>query len=502
MGTGDAWAPLAAVDDGTVLSSTSASTSPPSSASMASTPTRSPSPTLLEVDLSMVLPPPPSSAAPALLGPPRSAAVAPPATALLASLAGNGRLLLCCAGWYACSSVTSTLNKAILNEFPRPVTVTLVSFLLTVVVGLAFGAALPFAQPQRPTARLVRILLPYSACRVASHSAASLALSLMPVSLMHTVKAIGPLFTVALSRLFLGARVSPRVLLSLVPICGGILLACASDVEFRLGGAVAAVFSVLALAFQAILSKGIFVHSDLTEFSLLFYSSLTSAVLLAPLWFMTEGHALWSAAAAAAATAPTAAAVAASAGLTPPVLGNLLAAGVAQYLHGIFAYMVVAEASALTYSIASVVKRVVVIGVSVVWLGNRVSPLGLLGAAITFAGVLYYNEAVRRSHRSGSSHAADGQRNDGGQAPLPLRGRGLGLGSPPLLPVYTKATARSNDRAAGLAAHQRHHVYASSVGAGIGAEHRRRRLVLEPHHEDDLVASDSGLELADTRYLV
>jgi len=341
-------------------------------------------------------------------------------TAPLHTLVENRKLLFYCTGWYLCSSVTSTLNKAILNDFPQPMTVTLISFLLTVVISLAFGYVLPFTKPHRPSKRVLRTMLPYSICRIVNHSLATLALSLMPVSLMHTVKAISPLFTVALSRLLLRKRVSWPVLASLVPICGGILLACATDIEFQLGGVIAASISVLAVTFQAILSKGIFTNSDLTEFSLLFYSSLTSAVLMAPFWFFAEGAPLlaaaWNGAAAAADGDPALAA--AAAGLSWRLLGRHLLAGLAQYLHGVFAFSVVAEATELTYSVASVVKRVVVIAVSILWLGARVSPLSLLGALITFSGVFLYNEAVRRSRQA--AHRADGK---AGQ-----RQRGIGLG--------------------------------------------------------------------------
>ena len=57
-------------------------------------------------------------------------------------LTGNARLLLSCVGWYACSSVTGTVNKAILRAFPQPMTVTLVSFWMTVMVGLVLGLVL------------------------------------------------------------------------------------------------------------------------------------------------------------------------------------------------------------------------------------------------------------------------------------------------------------------------------------------------------------------------
>jgi len=340
-------------------------------------------------------------------------------TVPLHTLVENRKLLFYCTGWYMCSSVTSTLNKAILNDFPQPMTVTLISFLLTVVISLAFGYVLPFTKPHQPSKRVLRTMLPYSICRIVNHSLATLALSLMPVSLMHTVKAISPLFTVALSRLLLRKRVSWQVLASLVPICGGILLACATDIEFQLGGAVAASISVLAVTFQAILSKGIFTNSDLTEFSLLFYSSLTSAVLMMPFWFFAEGAPLLAAAwNGAAAVDGGPAFAAAAAGLSLQLLGRHLLAGLAQYLHGVFAFSVVAEATELTYSVASVVKRVVVIAVSILWLGARVNPLSLLGALITFSGVFLYNEAVRRSRQA--AHRADGKAGH--------RRRGIGLG--------------------------------------------------------------------------
>jgi solute carrier family 35 protein E1 len=57
------------------------------------------------------------------------------------------------------------------------------------------------------------------------------------------------------------------------------------------------------------------------------------------------------------------------------------------------AFVILARTSPVTYSIASLVKRVVVICMAVVWFAQRVHPVQALGIALTSVGLWLYNGA-------------------------------------------------------------------------------------------------------------
>ncbi|CAK8532253.1 unnamed protein product [Lathyrus sativus] len=60
----------------------------------------------------------------------------------------------------------------------------------------------------------------------------NMSLGKVAVSFTHTIKAMGPFFSVILSAMFLGERPTPWVIGSLVPIVGGVALASVTEASF------------------------------------------------------------------------------------------------------------------------------------------------------------------------------------------------------------------------------------------------------------------------------
>jgi len=311
----------------------------------------------------------------------------------------NLRFLLLVALWYMCSSLTNNTDKVILNSLPFPATLTYFQFALAVPFSLLFArTGFGGITLVRPTWQVVRIALPFCLFRILGHVSASISLWLVPVSYAHTVKALGPLFSVFLSRVILGTSFSTLTYLSLLPLISGVILATATEINFNLAGTAAALFSVFVLSLQSIYSKKLFVSQALDEANLLFHTSLLSALALTPYWFLFEaGEIDWS-------------------GMTASTSLFVIFNGFTQYGQCICAFLVVSLTNPVTYSIASLFKRVFVIVLALLWFGNPITLLNLLGILTTFLGLFLYQKSRTIDHQH-KTHGGSGGGKDRGFSP-------------------------------------------------------------------------------------
>ena len=67
--------------------------------------------------------------------------------------------------------------------------------------------------------------------------------------------------------------------------------------------------------------------------------------------------------------------------------------GTVHYAQNIIAFVILSSTSPVTYSIASLIKRVAVICIAIVWFQQSVHPIQGLGIGMTFAGLYLYNNA-------------------------------------------------------------------------------------------------------------
>lgn len=82
-----------------------------------------------------------------------------------------------------------------------------------------------------------------------------LSLSTNSISFAHVVKAMEPFFSALASLLFLGQRMDIRVYLSLVPVVGGVIMACAGSKEFSWISFLSGMGSNVFFAMRGVLSK-------------------------------------------------------------------------------------------------------------------------------------------------------------------------------------------------------------------------------------------------------
>lgn len=100
------------------------------------------------------------------------------------------RFISLCFLWYACSAISNNTGKVILNHFKYPVTLTIVQFFF-----VAFYCAVSSqkilgwtGRLRQPTRNILKGTLPLAAFQVGGHIFASMAISRVPVSTVHTIK--------------------------------------------------------------------------------------------------------------------------------------------------------------------------------------------------------------------------------------------------------------------------------------------------------------------------
>lgn len=313
------------------------------------------------------------------------------------------RFVLLCILWYSSSALSSNTGKVILNQFRYPVTLTFVQFGFVALFCLLFmSPVVQFSRLRAPTKAILRDTLPMGCFQVGGHIFSSMAISRIPVSTVHTIKALSPLFTVAAYALLFGVSYSAQTYISLIPLTIGVMLACSFDVSASNAiGLLCAFGSALVFVSSNIFFKKIMPSNGskgagsgaahkLDKINLLFYSSSMAFILMIPIWLWTDLPKLLS--------SPTT--HVAHPSHPVPVHNNItlyfFANGTVHFLQNVLAFVILAHTSPVTYSIASLVKRVAVICAAVVWFSQRVHPVQGLGICMTFGGLYLYNKAVKK----------------------------------------------------------------------------------------------------------
>ncbi|KAI0047843.1 TPT-domain-containing protein, partial [Auriscalpium vulgare] len=311
------------------------------------------------------------------------------------------RFILLCGLWYTSSALSSNTGKAILNQFRYPVTLTFVQFAFVAAYCLLFMSPIVrFSRLRKPSRAILKDTLPMGLFQVGGHIFSSMAISRIPVSTTHTIKALSPLFTVAAYALLFGVRYSAKTYVSLLPLTFGVMLACSFDMSASnaigllcaFGSAL--VFVTSNIFFKKIMptptSAGATSHHKLDKLNLLFYSSSMAFLLMIPIWVFTDLPLF------------LAASSAEPGHVAHPSHGHsahhsvayyMILNGTVHYAQNIIAFVILASVSPVTYSIASLVKRVVVICMAIVWFSQSVHPVQGVGIALTFAGLWMYNNA-------------------------------------------------------------------------------------------------------------
>ncbi|KAG0363648.1 suppressor of loss of ypt1 [Podila minutissima] len=341
------------------------------------------------------------------------------ARGMLLKLYKASKLPLLCLAWYLSSAVTNNIGKQIMNQFRYPVTLTFIQFLFVSLFCFLSGTV-GLTKIRSPTVGIMQMTAPLVGFQVVGHVFSSVAISRVPLSVVHTIKALSPLFTVVFYRVILGTTYSRAVYISLVPLTAGVMLACRLSLEFNnLVGLVCALASTLVFVTQNVFTKRILFSTKakqsaglankdngedpveevgsqnaqkLDKLNILFYSSTFAAICMVPIWLYAEGMGLM---------------FADESGVYHHAAGHqagfwsvawlLFLNGFSHFFQNVFAFSVLALTSPVTYSIASLIKRIIVIVASIVYFHQTLGTTQWTGVCMTFWGLWLYNSAKNAS---------------------------------------------------------------------------------------------------------
>ena len=326
-----------------------------------------------------------------------------------------------------------------------------------------------------PSRDVIVTTLPLAAFQIGGHLLSSTATARIPVSLVHTIKGLSPLFTVLAYRFWYDIRYPRATYFSLVPLTMGVMLACAgkSVVGGQILGLVEALLATVIFVTQNIFSKKLFNEAaraeaeggpastrKLDKLNLLCYSSGMAFLITLPIWFFSDGITLlgdflWDGS------------VDLSARPGSMDHGRLalefLFNGTFHFGQNILAFVLLSEVSPVTYSVASLIKRVFVIVMAILWFRSPTTPIQASGIALTFFGLYLYD-------RTSESNKADKKARtiaDPGKAT-------------PLLPLTTQQAQYSSQQVA------------SPLSAGLGPHPYSAGIHGPPPRSDDPKKTDEN----------
>ncbi|ODV91817.1 hypothetical protein CANCADRAFT_399 [Tortispora caseinolytica NRRL Y-17796] len=321
------------------------------------------------------------------------------------------KIVILCLAWCACSAFSNTLNKSILNLFPYPITLTELQFLFVILCALftrvlhripwfksvvtvdLTGPRSLFSTTQSWLKFVTRRTAILAVFQLSGHIFSHKATSLIDVSLVHTIKGSTPLFAVIAARIFLGSTFSPATYWSLLPLTVGVMMTCSDNLSGNLAGILWALTGTIVFVGQNLYSKklvtvdpnSIMGEYKMDKVTLLFFTSIYAFLFSIPVWLSIEGHGLYNY----------------YKENTVPQ-NNLLILfilnGVSHFGQSLLAFQLLGLVSTVTYSVASLIKRILVIVVAIVWFGRPVSFIQGAGICLSFIG-LYLYDRVGTKHQ-------------------------------------------------------------------------------------------------------
>lgn len=183
------------------------------------------------------------------------------------------------------------------------------------------------------------------------------------------------------------------------------MLACSFDLRANAVGFLCALGSTVIFVSQNIFSKRLLPKESSTgatapslsggsagakqldKLNLLFYSSGMAFFLMIPIWLYSDAGTLLNAW-----MDPETDSTSAS-GSIGSLIFTFFLNGSVHFGQNLLAFSILARTSPVTYSIASLIKRIAVICIAIVWSGQKVSFIQACGMTMTFTGLWMYNSA-------------------------------------------------------------------------------------------------------------
>ncbi|XP_057464079.1 triose phosphate/phosphate translocator, chloroplastic isoform X2 [Actinidia eriantha] len=280
--------------------------------------------------------------------------------------------------WYFLNVIFNILNKKIYNYFPYPYFVSVIHLFVGVVYCLvSWAVGLPKRAPM--DSKLLKLLIPVAVCHALGHVTSNVSFAAVAVSFTHTIKALEPFFNAAASQFILGQQIPLTLWLSLAPVVLGVSMASLTELSFNWVGFISAMISNISFTYRSIYSKKAMTDMDSTN--LYAYISIIALFVCIPPALILEGpqlikHGFGDAIA--------------KVGLTK-FITDLFWVGMFYHLYNQLATNTLERVAPLTHAVGNVLKRVFVIGFSIVVFGNKISTQTGIGTCIAIAGVAIYS---------------------------------------------------------------------------------------------------------------
>ncbi|KAK2642370.1 hypothetical protein Ddye_024133 [Dipteronia dyeriana] len=280
--------------------------------------------------------------------------------------------------WYFLNVIFNILNKKIYNYFPYPYFVSVIHLFVGVVYCLlSWSVNLPKRAPI--DSKLLKLLIPVAACHALGHVTSNVSFAAVAVSFTHTIKALEPFFNAAASQFILGQSIPITLWLSLAPVVLGVSMASLTELSFNWLGFISAMISNISFTYRSIYSKKAMTDMDSTN--VYAYISIIALVICIPPAIIVEGpqlikHGFSDAIA--------------KVGMVKFV-SDLFWVGMFYHLYNQLATNTLERVAPLTHAVGNVLKRVFVIGFSILAFGNKISTQTGIGTSIAILGVAMYS---------------------------------------------------------------------------------------------------------------
>lgn len=296
--------------------------------------------------------------------------------------------------WFWLNVVVTLLNKTFFATLkaPYPGSITLVHMAMS---GALAGATL-VGFPRRYASQAIPVDMQKKLCAmsllfIANIVVGNASLSYCSISFVQMMRCTIPFVTAVLSKLVLGTSLRRREWMALAPIVLGAAIVSYGEVHLTLLGLFLTVLGCVLSALKTVLTK-LFLSGEgqLPPLVLLRHVSLLGALMLVPLTRVSEPAFLdaW---------------VPAQSGY---VMFLLLLHGAMAFLLNVANFEANKSTSPLLITIGGNVKSVVTVFLSIVLFSVQLTFTGVLGAAITFAGVFWYNYEQLAGRRAPAAKGA------------------------------------------------------------------------------------------------
>jgi solute carrier family 35 protein E1 len=228
---------------------------------------------------------------------------------------------------------------------------------------------------------------------------------------VETAKAAEPLSTVVIGLLLMKEAYNAATYASLLPICGGVAMACYSSDSFVLQGFLLAMASNFCFSARGVYAKMLnAAHPSAVDDINLFYAiSVRGLVILLPMALLMEGRTLLSILAGEGGVGSVGSAgigggVAWIWVLALAALNGTMFAG-----YNLTSYMVLRRTSLVTHSVLTAFRRVFVIVFTTLYFRAQPTALGMGGVGLATAGVLLFSAVRRQASKAESAEGKPGE---------------------------------------------------------------------------------------------